>query len=322
MDITFLKGSQEAYDRLLVKDPGTFYYTGTALYLGSLQLNGAGDAADKVGDLSNLSTTVKTNLVVALNELFGNVGNLDDLQTTDHSNLVAAINEALEKASSETGGKVTIEEDTDTDSGTYAKVYTLKQEQSGSTVTIGTINIPKDMIVSNGVVEKDPAGQDPGTYIVLTLANTANDKLYINVGNLVELYTAQANATEVQLEVNSTTREISATIVTGSITAAKIADNAITTVKIADGNVTKAKLSTELQTLIDGSIKTVTTGTTNGTISVDGANVSVFGLGSAAYKETTEFDEAGAANDALVAAKLYTDQALTWGEIQTSESGV
>ena len=42
----------------------------------------------------------------------------------------------------------------------------------------------------------------------------------------------------------------------------------------------------------------ITTGSANGTISVDGTNVSVKGLGSAAYANTTAFDAAGAASTA------------------------
>lgn len=39
------------------------------------------------------------------------------------------------------------------------------------------------------------------------------------------------------------------------------------------------------------------------------------GLGTAAYQDVEAFDEAGAADDALAQAKLYTDNALAWGEI-------
>ena len=61
-------------------------------------------------------------------------------------------------------------------------------------------------------------------------------------------YTAKANATQVQIAIDSATREISATIVAGSVTATELATDAVVTAKIADGNVTKAKLSAEVQT--------------------------------------------------------------------------
>ena len=65
----------------------------------------------------------------------------------------------------------------------------------------------------------------------------------------------------------------------------------------------------------------IATGTANGTISVKGSNVAVHGLGSAAYTETTAYDAAGTAAQALTDAKAYTDtevakiQSLTEAEI-------
>ena len=53
-------------------------------------------------------------------------------------------------------------------------------------------------------------------------------------------------------------------------------------------------------------------GTGNGTIGVKGSDVTVHGLKSAAYAETTAFDAAGKADQALTDAKAYTDTALTW----------
>ena len=46
-----------------------------------------------IGDLADLDTTDKSNLVAAINEIVSNIGDLADLDTTDKSNLVAAINE-------------------------------------------------------------------------------------------------------------------------------------------------------------------------------------------------------------------------------------
>ena len=39
-------------------------------------------------------------------------------------------------------------------------------------------------------METNPYGQPSGTYLVLTLANATSDKVYINVGTLVDIYTA------------------------------------------------------------------------------------------------------------------------------------
>ena len=52
---------------------------------------------------------------------------------------------------------------------------------------------------------------------------------------------------------------------------------------------------------------TITSGTTSGTVAVNGTDVAVTGLKSAAYEETTAFDAAGAAASAETSAKEYAD---------------
>lgn len=175
----------------------------------------------KIGDLTTLDTSAKDTLVKAVNELKGAVD------------------------STATAGEITV--DTATTTAGMAKSYTIKQ--GGKAVT--TIDIPKDMVVKSGTVEKNPTGQAAGTYLVLTLANADEDKVYINVGTLVDIYTAKASAAQIQLAIDSATREISATVVAGSIGTDELAANAVTTVKIADGNVTKAKLATDVQASLD-----------------------------------------------------------------------
>lgn len=224
---------------------------------------------------------------------------------------------------------------TEDSSESYAKVYTIYQGASGSSESpvagekIGEINIPKDLVVQSGRVVVNPEGQPAGTYIELTIQNQ-DEKLYINVADLVDAYTAAASATEVQLAI-SATNEISATIVDGAvseskiaanavttgkiadeavttakiaddaITADKIADNAIETAAIKDGEVTEAKLSQDVQNKLNAAsgVTSVTESTENGKITVvtDGvtAQVPVHGLGTAAYTDSTAYDAAGAA---------------------------
>ena len=59
----------------------------------------------------------------------------------------------------------------------------------------------------------------------------------------------------------------------------------------------------------------ITTGTTNGTISVGGEDVAVKGLGTAAYQNIEAFDAAGDADQALADAKAYVDGLLSWVEL-------
>jgi hypothetical protein len=158
--------------------------------------------------------------------------------------LVGAINEV--RAAVEVGGtgsQVTI--DTSTTTEGYLKTYTIKQ----GTTEVGKIDIPKDLVVASGEVVVDPDGQTAGTYVKLTIANQ-EAPVYINVADLVDAYTAQSSATQVQLAISGT-NEISATIVAGSIGATELATNAVTTVKIADANVTAAKLADDAKALFD-----------------------------------------------------------------------
>lgn len=195
----------------------------------------AGNIQDLTQDIVDQETRI-----IALE---GNVGETDDLNTTS-KNTVGAINEVL--AAVGTGGTnavVTVEKSPD------GLTYTIKQGGN----QVGVINIPKDMVVTSGEVVTNPSGQAAGTYIKLTLANVAQP-LYINVGKLVDIYTVQSNAAQIQLAIDAETRVISATIVNGSVTADKLAAGAVTTAKIADENVTLPKLATALQTILNGAI--------------------------------------------------------------------
>ena len=228
------------------------------------------------------------------------LGDLSDLTTTTKTDLVSAINEVAEAVEAGgSGSKVTVDREAfpPQEGEGILVAYTIKQ----GGVVVGTINIPRDMVVSSGDVETNPPGQPSGTYLVLTLANATSDKVYINVGTLVDIYTAAKNATQVQLSINSATREISATIVAGSITTtelaskcvtgAKLADGAVSTSHISNGAVSILKLESSLQTILNNALSAsdIITGKTNGTIAVEGKDVPVKGLGSAAYKDEGYF---------------------------------
>lgn len=167
------------------------------------------------------------------------IGTLADLDTTAKTDLVNAINEVRAAVDAGgTGSQVTI--DSSVAEEGMVKSYVFKQGET----TIGTVNVPLDLVVSGGSVVTNPDGQTEGTYIELIIANQ-EDPIYINVADLVDAYTAQASAAQIQLAI-SATNEISATIVAGSVTASELAADAVTTVKIADGNVTLAKLATDV----------------------------------------------------------------------------
>lgn len=223
-------------------------------------------------------------------------GDLTNLNTSAKNNLVSAINEV--KNAVEVGGTAAaITVDTSTTTTGYLKSYTIKQGEN----VISTIDIPKDLVVQSGSVVTNPEGLDEGTYIKLIIANS-DEPLYINVGKLVDIYVAKSNATQVQVVVDNASREISATIVAESIGTAELSDGAVTTAKIVDKNITKEKLSNDIissLTKADSAVQSISSGTTNGTIAVDGQDVSVTGLGSAAFTNANAYDVAGAASNVL-----------------------
>ena len=155
-----------------------------------------------------------------------------------------------------------------------AKSYIIKQLGKD----LATIDIPKDMVVSDGVVEKIdskpddfPEGQTfkAGMYIVLTIANSVSSKLYIPADGLVEYVTSGSKNTDAVVIDVSDDHKVTATLTDKGILKAKLSEEVQASLGLADSALQKEDIKT---------------GTANGTISVDGTNVSVKGLGSAAYK--------------------------------------
>ena len=147
------------------------------------------------------------------------------------------------------------------------------------------------MVVKSGTVEVNPEGQTTGTYLVLTLANATEDKVYINVGSLIEYVTSGSAESDMVVVAVSEDHKVTATITDGSITKAKLEASVQTSLNKADSALQKTDI-------VSGSV--------NGTISVGGSDVEVKGLGTAAYKAVSDFDAAGAADDAK-AAVIGTD---------------
>lgn len=119
---------------------------------------------------------------------------------------------------------VTVDTTTTTENGVL-KHYIFKQ---GNT-ELAHIDIPKDLVVQSGEVvdltEGEVEGYEAGKYIKLTIANQTAP-LYIAVTDLVDVYTAEANAAQVQIAI-SASNEISATIVAKSITTAELSDELV-----------------------------------------------------------------------------------------------
>lgn len=107
------------------------------------------------------------------------------------------------------------------------------------------IDIPKDMVVKSGtVVTKAEAGAwgEAGTYLELTLANATSDKVYINVGDLIEYVTSGSTEEDsVQVAV-SADHKVTASIKDGSIALGKLAAGVQTEINKAHEHANKAEL--------------------------------------------------------------------------------
>lgn len=229
------------------------------------------------------------------------IGNLENLTTKDKATIVAAIN------SLKTESTVTVEKKQTAEEG-FATSYIIKQngKQVGS-----SINIPKDFLVKSGTVKtvttiNQPVngykvGQKYLDFVVNTASNDGQEShIYILVEDLVDVYTG------------STGDQIA--VVVGN-------DNTISASLTKTVNDSLEKANSALQ-------KTnIKEGTANGTISVSGVNINVHGLGSAAYTESSAYDNAGTAEtvkteligtnadtkdkDTINGAKKYADAAVT-----------
>jgi len=146
----------------------------------------------------------KTNLIDI------NLLGIYDEEIKSHINAVSAI--TMEEAAIPTEG--------------YLKTYVVKQNET----EIGKIDLPKELVTTGGEVvvvddENPVEGVANGTYLKLTIANQ-EAPVYINVADLVDVYTAQKDATQIQLAI-SDTNEISATVVANSITKTELAEEVV-----------------------------------------------------------------------------------------------
>ena len=137
--------------------------------------------------------------------------------------------------------------DTTAQQSTYRQVLSFYQGKDDSdmsnNVHIGDVCIPKDKVLAHGEVGTVTVDDQPyegarvgDKYIDLTIENQT-EHLYIPANSLVDIYTGEQNAQEVQIVVSNYV--ISATIVNGAVTEQKIAANAVTEAKLATALATK-----------------------------------------------------------------------------------
>lgn len=183
-----------------------------------------GYADTLVGDLSTLTTTDKTDVVSAINEVkasaddakdASNVSITDTAGNYSSDNVEGALAEVATMISDAIGGAEVTVDDSVTTEG-YLKSYTFYQGGNTSDKKIATIDIPKDFLVKSGRIVENPTGQPAGTYIELILntkdSSGTDQAIYINVSTLIE-YVTGGDTAEVSVSVDPTTHVVTATIV-------------------------------------------------------------------------------------------------------------
>ena len=223
-----------------------------------------------------------------------------------------AIDELAEASAGGVASKTIWFTDNSAGQSDYAKVYKIYQganapdAQSSPASLVGTINIPKDQVLQDASIVTitysdgklydgatdvttlikggdTPTSADAGKYMKFIMQNVT-DPLYANLSEFIDIYTG-GTTTEATVSI-SNANEITVTI--GEIDGSKLAASSVAKAKLASG--VQASLD-----LADSAVQSVAEGATNGTVAVDGTDVAVHGLGSAAYTASTAYDAAGTA---------------------------
>ena len=174
----------------------------------------------------------------AVNALSNKVGSIPE--SSKATTVVGYVDEKVGAIPAQTNYSVSV---TPSTVDGLAKRYTIHQEATGLDVNI---DIPTDMVVKKGAVVTNPEGQTAGTYLVLTLANATNDKVYIDVGNLIEYVTSGSGANDMVKIAVSADHKVTASITDGSITKAKLATAVQNSLNNADSAIQQGDLTTAL----------------------------------------------------------------------------
>lgn len=333
MAVKFLVGTAEKYAQLLSQGnikPEIFYrIEGTNdMYIGTRKLTSEEDvkkALKDIGTLTNLQTSVKTDLVSALNEikvaldaaknaadaaqadvdaLEAKVGTVEDGKT-----VVQMIADAITEATyDDTAVKASIKANTDA-------ITILNGDGEGS-----VSKQVADAVAS--IVADAPEAYDTLKEISDWISSHANDAAAMNsqintnktdiaglkalVGTLPESAASTTIVEYIAEAIGASSTDLTSAIATAKTEAIAAAKD------YADG--LASNYATAAQgAKADTAVQTVESGTANGTVAVDGTDVAVKGLGDAAYKAASAFDIAGAASAVLGTASDNKDANTVYG---------
>ena len=303
------------------------------------------------GIVANSSGSDITLAKVATTGTAEDVSIVDASSLITATNVEGALQELAQASAGGVASKTVYITETSGGSGDlYSKRYGVYQGATGSSASpvaaekLADIDIPKDMVVESGSVvnivfkssdstlhEGNASGPDvttiikgsgtatsadAGMYIKLVIANSSSTALYIKATSLVDIYTAEQNATQIQLAIDAN-NVISATVVAGSISTTELASGAVTTAKIADDAVTADKMSISAHT------ESVTAGADGIAVSVTTTDGQVSSVTASIAANT--YDSYGAASAAVAALDSNTSSATNTtdtGRVVLTEVGV
>jgi hypothetical protein len=258
---------------------------------------------DKLGGTIDLSAYATKTAVTS--EINTKIGTLDKADTAVTGQVVSAV--------SETNGIITVSRRAlvvaDIPTLATSKISGLDTALNGKVPTTRTVN-SKPLSANVVLAGADILVGGDGTYgedDLQTAIKAMDSRITSVAASGVQSFGGQtgaitvdtANTTNGQVKFSMSSKQLKGTV-NGLKSAAYTESNAYAT--SAQG--IKA----------DSAVQNIATGSANGTIAVDGTDVAVKGLSSAAYVATTAFDAAGSANKALTDAKAYADSLMEWAD--------
>lgn len=143
------------------------------------------------------------------------------------------------------------------------------------------MSIPTDDFIKDGMISSVTIDEATQELVITWNTDAGIDETRIKLAELCDIYTG-VDGTTVKVEVSADDK-ISAEVKEGSIESKHLA---------AAAGILKAQLDKGVRDsldLADSAVQEISTGSANGTISVDGTDVAIKGLGSMAYKTDTDY---------------------------------
>lgn len=201
-----------------------------------------------------------------------------------------ALQSSIDQISDEISDLQTSKADKSNTLGGYGitDAYTKAETNIAIATAVANADHLKRTIVSS---LPDVADADPNTIYMIPKSLDANDKSDENGYN--EYILVETDGVTKFEKIGDSTVDLTDYATKSYVDSST--DSALNSAKSYADSLSSNYATAEQGKKADTAVQAIETGTIDGTISVDGTNVAVAGLGSAAYQDTTDFDAAGTA---------------------------